>query len=35
MLGHYIGEFSITYKPVAHGRPGMMSAASARFIPLY
>mmetsp|Transcript_3132 Transcript_3132/g.5011 ORF Transcript_3132/g.5011 Transcript_3132/m.5011 type:complete len:157 (+) Transcript_3132:60-530(+) len=35
MLGHYIGEFSITYKPVAHGRPGMMSGAAARFIPLY
>eukprot|EP00760_Papus_ankaliazontas_P029623 PhM_4_TR4321/c0_g1_i1/m.35176/K02958/RP-S15e, RPS15; small subunit ribosomal protein S15e len=23
MLGHYLGEFSITYKPVLHGRPGM------------
>jgi len=34
MLGHYLGEFSITYKPVAHGRAGMASAASARFIPL-
>lgn len=22
MIGHYLGEFSITYKPVKHGRPG-------------
>ncbi len=21
MIGHYLGEFSITYKPVKHGRP--------------
>merc|ERR1712198_379350 len=21
MVGHYLGEFSITYKPVKHGRP--------------
>merc|ERR1711912_62441 len=23
MIGHYLGEFSITYKPVKHGRPGI------------
>ena len=23
MVGHYLGEFSITYKPVRHGRPGI------------
>jgi len=23
MIGHYLGEFSITYKPVHHGRPGI------------
>merc|ERR1712198_368051 len=23
MVGHYLGEFSITYKPVKHGRPGI------------
>ena len=23
MVGHYLGEFSITYKPVHHGRPGI------------
>lgn len=31
MVGHYLGEFSITYTPVRHGRAG---AASNRFIPL-
>jgi len=25
MIGHYLGEFSITYKPVKHGRAGMGS----------
>ena len=34
MVGMYLGEFSITYKPVRHGRPGIGSTASARFIPL-
>merc|ERR1712080_281208 len=23
MIGFYLGEFSITYKPVRHGRPGI------------
>merc|ERR1712202_111524 len=23
MIGHYLGEFSISYKPVKHGRPGI------------
>lgn len=31
MLGHYLGEFSITYTPVRHGRAG---ATTSRFIPL-
>lgn len=31
MVGHYLGEFSITYTPVRHGRAGN---ASSRFIPL-
>ena len=31
MVGHYLGEFSITYSPVRHGRAGN---ASARFMPL-
>ena len=34
MIGHYLGEFSITYKPTAHGRPGIGSSTSSRFIPL-
>merc|ERR1712037_116790 len=34
MIGHYLGEFSITYKPVKHGRPGIGSSTSSRFIPL-
>lgn len=33
MVGHYLGELSITYKPVAHGRPGML-AQMAKFIPM-
>lgn len=31
MVGHYLGEFSITYTPVRHGRAGN---ASSRFMPL-
>jgi small subunit ribosomal protein S15e len=23
MVGHYLGEFSVSYKPVKHGRPGI------------
>ena len=34
MVGHYLGEFAITYKPVRHGRPGIGSTNSSRFIPL-
>ncbi|XP_065059832.1 small ribosomal subunit protein uS19-like [Rhopilema esculentum] len=34
MVGHYLGEFSITYKPVRHGRPGIGATHSSRFIPL-
>lgn len=30
MVGHYIGEFSITYKPVRHGRPGIGATHSSR-----
>nr|XP_032837156.1 30S ribosomal protein S19, chloroplastic-like [Petromyzon marinus] len=28
MIGHYLGEFSMTYKPVKHGRPGIGSKIS-------
>jgi small subunit ribosomal protein S15e len=34
MVGFYLGEFSITYKPVKHGRPGIGATHSSRFIPL-
>ena len=34
MVGMYLGEFSMSYTPVKHGRPGMGSTASSRFIPL-
>merc|ERR1711912_124569 len=34
MIGHYLGEFSITYKPVKHGRPGIGATHGSRFIPL-
>jgi small subunit ribosomal protein S15e len=34
MLGHYLGEFSMSYKPVKHGRPGIGATHSSRFIPL-
>ena len=33
-VGHYLGEFSITYKPVRHGRPGIGATSSSKFIPL-
>merc|ERR1711937_604907 len=34
MIGYYIGEFSMSYKPVRHGRPGIGATHSSRFIPL-
>jgi len=34
MIGMYLGEFAITYKPVRHGRPGVSAAHTFRFIPL-
>eukprot|EP00992_Anisonema_acinus_P000646 TRINITY_DN10236_c1_g1_i1.p1 TRINITY_DN10236_c1_g1~~TRINITY_DN10236_c1_g1_i1.p1 ORF type:complete len:150 (+),score=30.66 TRINITY_DN10236_c1_g1_i1:66-515(+) len=34
MVGHYLAEFSITYHPVKHGRPGIGATHSSRFIPL-
>jgi ribosomal protein S19 len=32
--GKYLGEFSISYKPTLHGRPGLGATHSSRFIPL-
>lgn len=34
MVGRYLGEFAITYKPISHGRPGVGATHSSRFIPL-
>lgn len=43
MVGHYLGEFSISCKneivliadkPVRHGRPGMGATSSSKFVPL-
>ncbi len=34
MIGHYMGEFSITYKPVKHGKPGVGASGSSKFVPL-
>ncbi|KAF9602007.1 hypothetical protein IFM89_024745 [Coptis chinensis] len=34
MIGHYLAEFLISYKPVKHGRPGIGATHSSRFIPL-
>ncbi|PWN35066.1 putative 40S ribosomal protein S15 [Meira miltonrushii] len=33
MIGHYLGEFSMSYRPTSHGRAGL-GATSGRFIPL-
>lgn len=34
MTGHYLGEFSISYKPVKHGRPGI-GATHCAYIAYY
>ena len=34
MVGHYLAEFSISYRPVKHGKPGIGATNSSRFIPL-
>ena len=34
MIGTYLGEYSFSYKPVHHGRPGIGGTKSSRFIPL-
>lgn len=33
MTGHYLAEFSMSYIPTRHGKPGL-GANSSRFIPL-
>ncbi len=34
MIGHYLGEFAITCKPVKHGAPGIGASRSSMYIPL-
>ena len=34
MIAHYLAEFSLSYKPVQHGRPGIGATHSSKFIPL-
>jgi small subunit ribosomal protein S15e len=34
MVGLYLAEFSITYRPVRHGRPGMNNQAQQKFMPV-
>ncbi|CAN6441056.1 unnamed protein product [Victoria cruziana] len=33
MIGHYLAEFSISYKPVKHGRPGSLIPITAPLLP--
>lgn len=34
MLGHYLGEFAVTNKPVRHGVPGIGASRSSMYVPL-
>merc|ERR1712087_932826 len=34
MIGHYLGEFSISYKPVKHGRPVLVPLTLQDLFPL-
>lgn len=34
MVGHYLGEFSITNRPVKHGIPGIGASRSSMYVPL-
>ena len=34
MIGHYLGEYSITMQQVRHGRPGIGASRSSMYIPL-
>ena len=34
MIGHYLGEFAMTCKPVKHGAPGVGASRSSMYIPL-
>ena len=34
MVGHYLGEFSLTYIPVQHGKSGQAATAVNKFLPV-
>jgi len=34
MIGHVLGEFAITNKPVKHGTPGIGASRSSMYVPL-
>ena len=34
MIGHYLGEYSITNKRVQHGAPGVGASRSSLYVPL-
>jgi len=34
MVGHYLGEYSITNKKVVHGTPGIGASRSSLYVPL-
>ena len=34
MIGHYLGEFAATNKPVKHGSPGIGASRSSMYVPL-
>jgi ribosomal protein uS19 len=34
MIGHYLGEFSLTRVRVSHGSPGIGATKSSKYVPL-
>jgi small subunit ribosomal protein S19 len=34
MIGHYLGEYALTRRRVAHGGPGVGATRSSRYVPL-
>ena len=34
MIGHYVGEFAVTNRPVKHGSPGIGASRSSMYVPL-
>jgi small subunit ribosomal protein S19 len=34
MVGHYLGEYAVTNKPVRHGTPGIGASRSSMYVPL-